>query len=70
MGNDGASNTGNITSQEGNPGLLEGGIGGFGFPEVGIDFVNGGFERREFHHRVWNLTAPERVESFVESIDI
>jgi hypothetical protein len=39
----------------------------FRFREFGVDVFDDTFERSEFHHRVRNLTTPERLETFVEA---
>ena len=67
MRDDGAGNTSDVTSEEGNSGLLEPVIGRFGFAQVLVNFVDGGFEGCEFTHCIGNLTSPEGVESFIEA---
>lgn len=64
---DGAADTSDIAAEEGNTSLLEGIVARFGTSEVGVDFVDRGFEGGEFYHCVGDLTGPEGVETFVES---
>jgi hypothetical protein len=62
-----AGDTGDVTAEEGDAGLLEPVVGGFGLPEHLVDFVYCGLEGGEFAHCVGDLTAPERVEAFVQA---
>lgn len=64
---DGAAYAGDVAAEEGDAGLLEAIVGGFGLAEVGVDGVDGGFEGCEFYHCVGNLAAPEGVETFIKS---
>jgi hypothetical protein len=66
VGDDGARDTGDVTTQERDSGLLEPVVCGFGLAEVVVDLVDGRFESCEFTHRVWDLATPEGVEAFVE----
>lgn len=39
----------------------------FGFRHIAVDHLDNGLKRSEFHHGVWDLTAPERVQALVEA---
>ena len=67
MRDDGAAYAGDVAAEEGDAGLLETVVGGFGLAEVRVDCVDGGFEGCEFYHCVGDLAAPEGVEAFVEA---
>lgn len=56
-----ASDTSNVATEEGNSGLLEAVVGGFGLAERGIDLVDCCFEGSEFAHCVGDLSTPEGV---------
>ena len=64
---DGAAYAGDVAAEEGDAGLLQAVVGGFGLAEVRVDGVDGRFEGREFYHCVGDLAAPEGVEAFVKS---
>jgi hypothetical protein len=32
-----------------------------------VDHFNNGFKRGEFHHRIWDLTSPERIQALVKT---
>jgi hypothetical protein len=66
MGDDGACNPCNVTTQEGNPGLLQAIVGGLGLAEEAVDLFDCGFEGCEFTHGVRDLSCPEGIETFVE----
>lgn len=68
MGDDGAEDAGQVASGEGDSGLGALAVVGFLAGEAVVDHLNDSLKRGELHHRVRNLTAPERVETFVESI--
>lgn len=65
---DGTPDTGYVTTQEGDAGLLKAVIGGFGLSETSVDCRDGGFKGCEFYHCVGDLAGPEGVETFVETV--
>lgn len=65
MRNGRTANTSDITTEEGDTGLLEGVVVRLGVAEVNVDCVDGFFEESEFTHRVGDLATPEGVEAFV-----
>ena len=67
MTDDRTPNTRNITTQETHPSLLQRVVGLFRLPQCRVDVIDRGFKGCEFHHRVGDLAAPERVQTLVES---
>ena len=67
MTDNGAADTGNVSTQEADSGLLKRGKGLLGLPELLIDELDGLLERSEFDHRVRDLPSPERLQSFVQT---
>lgn len=67
MRDDGASNTSNVTSQEGYSSLLKTVVRGLWLAKVGVDVVDGGLKGSELDHCIGDLTSPERVESLVKT---
>lgn len=65
--NDGAEDTSDVTSREGNTSLSSLGIVGLLAREAVVHHLNDGLEGSKLHHGVWDLTAPERVDALVES---
>lgn len=61
--------TRNVTTQETHPSLLQRVVGLFRLPQRSGDIIDRGFKGCEFHHRVGDLAAPERVQTLVESSD-
>jgi hypothetical protein len=37
--------------------------------ESSVDHLDDGFEGGEFHHGVWNLSTPERIDTLVETVE-
>ena len=62
-------NTRNVTTQETHPSLLQRVVGLFRLPQRSVDIIDRRFKGCEFHHRVGDLAAPERVQTLVESSD-
>jgi hypothetical protein len=62
-----ASNTRNVTAEEGHTGLLQPIVGGFRLTERGVDLVDCCLEGGELAHGVRDLAAPERIQSFIQS---
>ena len=69
MTDDGTSDPGNVSSQETDPRLLAAAVRRLGLAEVAVDPIHGRFKGRKFDHGVGNLPSPERVQTFVESVD-
>jgi hypothetical protein len=82
MGNDGAENTSDVSSDEGdlNVSATERGREGIGylsldefsvfvflFGEFGVDIFDDSFEGGEFHHGIGDLSSPEGLQSLVQS---
>ena len=67
MRDNGASDTSDVSSEEGDSGLLQTVVRGLWLAEVGVDVVDGGLKGCELYHGVRNLTGPERVETLVET---
>ena len=67
MGDDSAENTGEVTTDEGDTSLLALGVIVLGTWESGVDHLNDGLEGGEFHHGVWDLSAPKRIDTLVET---
>lgn len=63
MRDDRAAYTGDVTAQEGDAGLLEAVVGGFGFSEVVVDCADGCFEGCEFYHGVGDLGGCQCCDS-------
>lgn len=67
---DGAEDTGNITSGEGDDQLFSlGALGARLGHDVSVQEFEGLFEAGELHHCVWDLTHPEWHETLVEGVD-
>ena len=66
---DGTSNPRNIPTQETHPGLLQGVVALLWFPQRRVDVIDRRLKGREFHHCVWDLPAPKRVQTLVQSSD-
>ena len=66
----GAKNTGHITTNEGDTGLRPLSIVRLLSWEVGVDGSDNVFERGEFHHSVGDLSAPKRIETLVQSASV
>ena len=62
---DRASNTRNVPTQKTHSGLLQRVVALLGLPQGRINVVDRRLKRREFHHRVWNLPAPQRIQPLV-----
>jgi len=58
---DGTANTSDVSTEEGNSGLLKGAEGLFWLANGLVDVCDSGLERCELDHGVRNLTGPERV---------
>lgn len=56
-----------VSSSKRNSSLGASAILGFGFRHVAVDHLDNGLERSELHHCIWDLTAPERVQAFIEA---
>jgi hypothetical protein len=67
MTDNSSTNTSNISTKEGNAGLLKGCIFVLWLAQLAIDGLNGFLERGELNHSVGYLSAPKRVETFVET---
>ena len=66
---DGTSDTGNIPTQETHPGLLQRVVALLWFSQRGVDVIDRRLKGGELHHCIWNLPAPERVETLVQPSD-
>jgi hypothetical protein len=62
---DGAGDPGDVAAEEGDPGLLQPVVGGLRLAEHGVDLVDCSLERGELAHGVWNLAAPEGIQSLI-----
>ena len=69
MRDDSAENTSEVTTNEGDTGLLALGVVVLGTGESSIDHFDDSLEGGEFHHGVWDLTSPERVDALVETVE-
>jgi hypothetical protein len=67
MRHDCCPNTSNVTTEEGNSSLLETIIGRLRLAKIVVNGIYCVLEGCEFHHRVWDLAGPERVETFVQA---
>ena len=67
---DSAEDTGDVTTREGDAGLGALGVVLFRAWERGVDHFDDGLEGSELHHGVGDLTAPERIDTFVEAVII
>ena len=59
----------NVSSEETHPRLLQTVVRFLGFSERIIDGIDGGFECREFDHRVGDLPTPQRLQSLIQPTD-
>ena len=67
MRNDGAEDTGDVTSGKSDHQLLGFAAVGSGLGNnVGVNGLDSLFEAGEFHHCVWNLSHPKWLEAFDE----
>ena len=69
MRDDSAEDTGEVTTNEGDTGLLTLGVVVLGTWESSVDHLDDSLEGGEFHHGVWDLTSPERVDALVETVE-
>jgi hypothetical protein len=60
------ADTGNVTSQERDTGLLESVVCLFGLAELLVDLPHGALESRKLDHGVGDLARPERVQALVQ----
>ncbi len=65
---DGAENTGDITTSESYTGLRTLGVIGFLAWKTVVYHFDDGFERCELHHGVRDLSTPQRVDALVQPI--
>ena len=66
MRDGGGADAGDVAAQERDAGLLVDVEGVFGLAQCLVDVLDRLLERRELHHRVWDLSAPEWVQAFVQ----
>lgn len=69
VGNGGATNTCNVTTEERNTGLGKGAVGLLGLSKSLVDLRDGSLERGELDHGVWDLACPEGVETLVQTTE-
>jgi len=65
---DSTRDTGDVAAEEGDSGLLQAVVRGLWLAKGFVDLIDSCFEGGEFAHGVGDLTAPEGVETFVESV--
>src|SRR6202000_1064069 len=68
MRHDRTENTGQVATRERDGGLCALVVVGFVARETGVDHLDDGLEGGKFHHRVGDLSAPERVQAFVKTV--
>ena len=66
MTDDSASNPRNVPPQERDPRLLKGVVALLGLSQRGVDIVDSRLEGRKFHHGIWDLSAPKRLQALVQ----
>lgn len=67
MRDDSASNTGNVTTEEGDTGLSEGRVLILGLGQLGVDSGDSVLEGSELNHSVRDLAGPEGNQTTVET---
>lgn len=67
MGDDRAKNTGQVTTSESDKGLSALAVISLLARKITINGRDDGFKGGEFHHGVWNLPAPESVQTLVQT---
>ena len=70
MGDDGAEDTGDVATRKRNAGLCGGRVVRLLAGKTVVDHLDDGFERGELHHGIRDLTAPQRVYAFVETVRV
>jgi hypothetical protein len=68
--NNGAKNTSKVATSERDSCLGALAVVSLLAWQVVVDCCDNGLERGKFHHCVWNLSAPKRIETFVETASI
>lgn len=63
------SNTGDITTQETYPSLLQSIVALLGFPQILIDLVDGALKGRKLHHCIGDLSPPQWIQPFIQPSD-
>lgn len=69
MRDNGAADTGDVAAEERNARLLQPVESRLGLADVRVDGIDGALKRREFHHRVRYLPAPQRHEPIVQAAE-
>lgn len=64
--NDGTEDTSDVTSREGNTSLSSLRVVGLLTGKAVVHHFDDGLKGSKFHHGVWDLTAPERIDALVK----
>lgn len=67
VGDNGAENTSEITTCEGNTGLGSLAVVALLSRKAVVNLFDDGLKGRKLHHCIWNLTSPQRIQSLVKA---